>query len=276
MGFSTGSVVVPAVGETMETSWRVRAFRRLDLPTLRRPKMPDVEPEAFGCALHQRPSSGAGGEPRRHTASGAREGVELLGREEPGRDGLVTEAPARRARHLAQTGGALVPEGGDEGRERGGGGLHVAGGTGPRPPRAPRRSGERRMRQARARRSQVPRRQSATSGRKGLSSRVPMERGRGDDLVVAHGEEGGLGDRLGDDGVDLARHDGGARLPCGEADLAEPRLRARGHEAQVAADLDEAHGEGLEDPRDLHEHVGVLGAVQEVLGPRKPDARHVA
>jgi len=38
IGFSTGSVVVPATGETIETCWRVMAFSRLDLPTLRRPK----------------------------------------------------------------------------------------------------------------------------------------------------------------------------------------------------------------------------------------------
>ena len=38
IGFSTGSVVVPATGETIETCWRVIAFSRLDLPTLRRPK----------------------------------------------------------------------------------------------------------------------------------------------------------------------------------------------------------------------------------------------
>jgi hypothetical protein len=40
IGFSTGSVVVPGVAETIETSCRVSAFRRLDLPTFRRPKSP--------------------------------------------------------------------------------------------------------------------------------------------------------------------------------------------------------------------------------------------
>jgi hypothetical protein len=40
IGFSTGSVVVPAKSLTMLTSWRVMAFSRLLLPTLRRPKMP--------------------------------------------------------------------------------------------------------------------------------------------------------------------------------------------------------------------------------------------
>src|SRR5664279_1186379 len=40
MGFSTGSVVVPAWGDTMDTCCRVRAFRRADFPTFRRPKRP--------------------------------------------------------------------------------------------------------------------------------------------------------------------------------------------------------------------------------------------
>ena len=40
MAFSTGSVVVPATGETIETCWRVTTLRKEDLPALRRPKMP--------------------------------------------------------------------------------------------------------------------------------------------------------------------------------------------------------------------------------------------
>ena len=40
IGFSTGSVVVPAVADTIDTCWRVMAFSSDDLPTLRRPKMP--------------------------------------------------------------------------------------------------------------------------------------------------------------------------------------------------------------------------------------------
>jgi len=37
MGFSTGSVVVPACSETMDTCCRVIALSRLDLPTFRLP-----------------------------------------------------------------------------------------------------------------------------------------------------------------------------------------------------------------------------------------------
>ena len=38
MAFLTGSVVVPATLETRARSWLVRAFTRLDLPVLVRPK----------------------------------------------------------------------------------------------------------------------------------------------------------------------------------------------------------------------------------------------
>ena len=40
IAFLTGSVVVPLVSETTARSWPVRALMRLDLPALRRPKMP--------------------------------------------------------------------------------------------------------------------------------------------------------------------------------------------------------------------------------------------
>ena len=42
MDLRTGSVVVPATGETMATLCPVRALTRLDLPALRRPKKGDV------------------------------------------------------------------------------------------------------------------------------------------------------------------------------------------------------------------------------------------
>ena len=40
IGFSTGSVVVPAISETIETSWLVSAFNILDFPVFRFPKIP--------------------------------------------------------------------------------------------------------------------------------------------------------------------------------------------------------------------------------------------
>ena len=47
-------------------------------------------------------------------------------------------------------------------------------------------------------------------------------------------------------------------------------------EAQVAADLEQADRAGLEDARDLHEHVGVLGGLDQVLGSGEADAGEVA
>ena len=40
IGFSTGSVVVPATSDTIETSCRTSAFKSDDLPALRRPNRP--------------------------------------------------------------------------------------------------------------------------------------------------------------------------------------------------------------------------------------------
>ena len=55
IGFSTGSVVVPAKSLTMLTSWRVIALSRLDLPTLRRPKMPMCSRMPLGASIRPMP-----------------------------------------------------------------------------------------------------------------------------------------------------------------------------------------------------------------------------
>ena len=68
IGFSTGSVVVPATGETIDTCCRVRALSSDDLPTLRRPKRPMCSRRPFGARLIVRSLAargGASGEPRR-------------------------------------------------------------------------------------------------------------------------------------------------------------------------------------------------------------------
>ncbi len=78
IGFSTGSVVVPAKSLTIETSWRVIALSRLDLPTLRRPKMPmwrriprgaSMSPISSPIAHPSRLRPSLSGMPRRQTAS---------------------------------------------------------------------------------------------------------------------------------------------------------------------------------------------------------------
>ena len=48
MGFSTGSVVVPATSETIDTAWRVIALSSEDLPTFRRPNNPMCRRSPFG------------------------------------------------------------------------------------------------------------------------------------------------------------------------------------------------------------------------------------
>ena len=52
--------------------------------------------------------------------------------------------------------------------------------------------------------------------------------------------------RLGDDRIDLARHDRGARLQRRQHDLAESRLRPAVHPAQIVGDLHQADRVGLE------------------------------
>ena len=51
IGFSTGSVVVPARSETIDTSCRVIAFSRDDLPTLRRPNRPMCRRKPLGAPI---------------------------------------------------------------------------------------------------------------------------------------------------------------------------------------------------------------------------------
>ncbi len=51
IGFSTGSVVVPAISETIETSCRVIAFNSDDLPALRRPNRPMCRRRPLGAVL---------------------------------------------------------------------------------------------------------------------------------------------------------------------------------------------------------------------------------
>ena len=51
IGFSTGSVVVPAISETIETSCRVIAFSSDDLPALRRPNRPMCRRRPLGVLM---------------------------------------------------------------------------------------------------------------------------------------------------------------------------------------------------------------------------------
>src|SRR5271157_2380538 len=74
IGFSAGSVVVPAMSDTIETFCPVRAFKMLDLPTLRRPKIPMWQRRLFGVFCmgcisfvnyrRSEPANGLGGDQR--------------------------------------------------------------------------------------------------------------------------------------------------------------------------------------------------------------------
>ncbi len=56
IGFSTGSVVVPAIAETIETCCLVSALRSDDLPALRRPKRPMWRRKDLGVVVIRRTS----------------------------------------------------------------------------------------------------------------------------------------------------------------------------------------------------------------------------
>jgi hypothetical protein len=54
MDFSTTSVVVPATGEVMATSWPATRLRKLDFPTFVRPKRPIWRRKDLGVLFIQK------------------------------------------------------------------------------------------------------------------------------------------------------------------------------------------------------------------------------
>ena len=77
----------------------------------------------------------------------------------------------------------------------------------------------------------------------------PQGVGPGDRRVVADDLRPDHHHRLGDDRVDLARHDRAARLELRDLDLADPAPGARGEPADVVGDVREADGHRLEGAR---------------------------
>src|SRR5579871_151115 len=70
--------------------------------------------------------------------------------------------------------------------------------------------------------------------------------GNGDCRVIAHYLSADHADGFGDDRVDLAWHDGTARLHGGKLDFAEARAWARAEPASVVGNFHQAHGQGIE------------------------------
>lgn len=71
-----------------------------------------------------------------------------------------------------------------------------------------------------------------------LSEQLAVFGRHGDDDVVVDDFERDLIHHLRDHRVDLARHDRGAGLACGQADVADASLGTGGEQAQVVADLE--------------------------------------
>ena len=83
--------------------------------------------------------------------------------------------------------------------------------------------------------------------------------------IVADDVERNLVHDLGDDGVNLTRHDGGTVLLRGKVDLTEAGARSGGHEAQVVTHLGEVHGTALHDAGDHCVAVKVLRRIDGVI-----------
>ena len=90
--------------------------------------------------------------------------------------------------------------------------------------------------------------------------------------IVSDNVERNLVNNLGDDGIYLAWHDGGAVLLGREIDLTEACARSGGHKAEVIRHLREVDGAGLDYSRDEDEAVEVLRRVDEVVRLVKLDA----
>ena len=90
--------------------------------------------------------------------------------------------------------------------------------------------------------------------------------GEGDGGVVADDLEAHLVRDLGDDGVHLARHDGGTRGHRREVDLVEAAAGTGGHQAEVVADLGELDSQALEGGGVAHVGTGVRGGFHQVGG----------
>lgn len=100
--------------------------------------------------------------------------------------------------------------------------------------------------------------------------------GEGDADVVADDFVADLVHNLGDDGVDLAGHDGGAGLALGEVDFVEAAAGAGGEEAEVVAHLVDLDGEALHGVAVLDHAGGGGGGFDEVVGQGDVPAGNLA
>src|SRR5690606_8953367 len=99
---------------------------------------------------------------------------------------------------------------------------------------------------------------------------------QGDGGVVADHLEARLVDHLGDDGVDLARHDARARLHRRQVDLGEAGTRTAREQAQVIADLRQFDRNTLEHAGHQHERARVLCRVDQVRAGDEIEAGNLA
>ena len=94
---------------------------------------------------------------------------------------------------------------------------------------------------------------------------MPLAVGKGQCRVVAEDLHADLGHGFALGGVDLARHDGGARLIFRQGQFAQARTRSRTQKTDVIGDLEQAGGHGVDGA--MAEHHGVMGGQRlELVG----------
>ncbi len=216
IGFSTGSVVVPATAEVMETCWRVTALRRSRLADVAAPEDADLEspcPSGAGCYGH---SSSSGSDPRAQCAHrfGAGKPIELPGGQNSLFDHEIADGAAGSRRLRRDSGGLFIAhhldKGGRRGRFRLRRGSRQRASSASIPANAP--AGKRRARAG----QQVDLAEEAMGDER--QERVQLEdfggAGGGERRIQPDRPAGPPAERTRGRRVHLARHDGGSR-PAG-------------------------------------------------------------
>ena len=101
---------------------------------------------------------------------------------------------------------------------------------------------------------------------KRVELQLPGFDGHGDGGIVANGFKAGNAHHFRNHRIDLAGHDGRARLAGRQLDIPHAGLRAGRQQAQIVADLGELDGDALQNARNIGKHPGIGGGCNHVLG----------
>ncbi len=99
---------------------------------------------------------------------------------------------------------------------------------------------------------------------KRVELQLPGFDGHGDGGIVANGFKAGNAHHFRNHRIDLAGHDGRARLAGRQLDVPHAGLRAGRQQAQIVADLGELDGDALQNARNIGKHPGIGGGGNHV------------